>query len=485
MAARCPSPRSGNSALDLDGAALNRQVALLNIVRRINAQPSFAVLLEDVAKLAAQGVGARFGAWGTVVSGEQCHLTLARVDAQGRPPAMATGAFPLSAPTLEAWALQMGQVIAAENFGTQEPRIDRLLQREGVVGGITVPFHVNAKPAGLLGVYSDVPRKWRHDDVVFVETVAHLLVAFSARLVAEEQLEAERQARIDLQETVNAIVIALDPDGRIVDLNESAQRLTGYTLEEVRGAPFCSKLVPPEETELVEGILRSCRNESFTNEYAGLLMRKDGSQLRVVWTLKLLHNGQMQSIVLVGVDRAEQFQAVEKLRQMNAVTHNAVGALCVGRKRAQWPLASDKDDPIASPAGNPQTGTGNSTVGHGDNTPPDPQSARTHAGLPVPFRERRASPRHPYPYRQSIAPIVDRRMPDAVDFSPVECRDISSVGVAFFYDRVPDFTELALELGTRPQVTRLVCRVVRVAGVEHQGRKRYLVGCRFIGRCKR
>ncbi|MFW5693152.1 MAG: PAS domain S-box protein [Thermoguttaceae bacterium] len=488
-AANRPSPRPAGKAIDLDGGALDRQMALLNIVRRTNAQPPIAVLVEDTAKLVASGVRAEVALWGQVVPGDQCRLNLARFDGAGKASQSTTGAFALSDATLGAHALRMGQVVTVERFGSKDPMPELLLRREKVMSGVTVPFHVNGKPAGLIGVYSDHPRKWSHDEVVFVETAAHLLVAYSARLLAEEQLEAERRARTDFMSSVNAIVVTLDPQGRIVELNEPGQRLTGYTLEEVRGAPFCSKLVPPGEVELVEGILRGCQDDSFTNEYAGWMMRKDGSQLRVAWTLKVLHNGQIQSMVLVGIDRTDQFLATAKLRRMTTVARNALGALCTSQQRQVEPLAAGggngpdpafNTDPIAKPDGllAPLT---NRPVG--EKRPGLPGEIRA-GNLNLPFPDRRASPRHPYPYRQSIAPVVDGRMPAANEFVPVECRDISSIGVAFYFDRVPEFKELVLALGYAPRVTKVVCRVVRVARMEHNGQIRYLVGCRFIGRSK-
>lgn len=153
-------------------------MALLNLVRRTNAQPPFTVLLEDAAKLSAQGIGVQCYAWGQVVPDEQCNFTLAHADSPEGHARHINSMFSLSGKTLGAHVLQTGQPISAEKFETQEPMVDVVLQREGVVGGIMVPFHVNGRSAGFLGVYSTVARKWHPDEVVFVETVTHLLVAF-------------------------------------------------------------------------------------------------------------------------------------------------------------------------------------------------------------------------------------------------------------------------------------------------------------------
>jgi hypothetical protein len=73
-------------------------------------------------------------------------------------------------------------------------------------------------------------------------------------------------------------------------------------------------------------------------------------------------------------------------------------------------------------------------------------------------------------------------IPSRKDFVPVECRDISAGGVAFYMSGRPDFDHLVVALGRHPNQTFFTARVVRAEPTERDGQTQYLVGCRFSGR---
>lgn len=476
-----PPAAESPSLLEIGGSPTRRQLALLNFVRRTCARPPFAVLLEDAAILAARGVAAERCAWGQILPGRQYRLTLAAADSSQGSDNRITHTLPLDGNTTGARVLQRGEIIVHDGGASGGAPLDPVLLREGMASGITVPLHLNARPAGLLGVYTARIQSWDADDMAFVETIAHMLAATSARLEAEDELHKERAARSALLESVDAVVMTLDGEGRILDMNQAGRRLTQYTLQEVQGTPFWNRFVTPGELSLVQDVFRNSRNQSAASEFAGWLLAKDGSQRRVSWTLKLLRCGEVQSIMLTGVDQTEQWKTTDKLRQITAVARHAIDALHGTQEEppsrpTPGALADDvgkspvsaSNQPIASSAGGVSSSAGSEGNG-GDRLP---------AG-----RERRSSRRHPYPYRQSVAPVVDGRLPRREEFVQVECQDVSAGGIAFYFDRVPEFKELVLMLGHPPHVRQLVCRVVRVAGMERDGTKRYLVGCRFIGRC--
>ncbi len=67
---------------------------------------------------------------------------------------------------------------------------------------------------------------------------------------AEDAVEALRQER-DLLSAVldiaGALVIVLDPQGRIVRFNRACETATGYSFEEVKGKALWDLLLLPEE----------------------------------------------------------------------------------------------------------------------------------------------------------------------------------------------------------------------------------------------
>ena len=99
-------------------------------------------------------------------------------------------------------------------------------------------------------------------------------------------------------------------------------------------------------------------------------------------------------------------------------------------------------------------------------------------------KELRASPRRFFQYRQMIAPVSDNAMPAAADFFEVDCCDISAGGLSFYLDRVPEFDKLIVALGKPPAVTHFAAQVARYVEKVNEGRRQYLVGCRFLGRAQ-
>ncbi len=476
-------PAAESGSLEGGGSrSTRRQLALLNFVRRTSAQPAYSVLVEDAAILAAWGVEADRCAWGQLIPGDQYRITLACVGSPQQPGERMTETFPIEGTAIGERVIRRAEVVVDGDSAEAGQVLDPFLRRQGLAGGITVPLHRNARTHGVLGVYSLGRRAWDREEVAFVETVAHMLTAASARLAAEEELDKERTTRAAILETVDAVVVTLDLQGRVLDINPGGQRLTGYTLSEVRDAPFWSKFVPPGEADVIQEIFRSSRGQAFASEYAGWLLAKDGSQRRVSWTIKALCCGEVQSIMLTGVDRTEQWKTTDKLRQMTAVARHVMEALHgtpeeKARRLAEAGFGADVAAVFQPPSHDQDGGRAAGAIGAAGGASAEPQVA-------PPGAERRANRRHPYPYRQRFAPILGGRLPRLEEFAMVECHDISAGGAAFYYDRVPEFKELVLALGQPPRVSEVVCRVVRVAGAQRDGRKRYLVGCRFVGRCQ-
>src|SRR5579863_7559444 len=66
---------------------------------------------------------------------------------------------------------------------------------------------------------------------------------------AEEELEDERNVVSAILDTVGALVVVLDREGRIVRLNRACERMTGRSLEQARGQRVWDLFVAPEEKE--------------------------------------------------------------------------------------------------------------------------------------------------------------------------------------------------------------------------------------------
>lgn len=96
--------------------------------------------------------------------------------------------------------------------------------------------------------------------------------------------------------------------------------------------------------------------------------------------------------------------------------------------------------------------------------------------------ERRASPRHSYPFLQKLAPVEADEEPLLESFSETRCLDISGGGVSFQLDARPEFEKCVVGLGNPPALVYYHARVVRVRKVDRKNGATYEVGCEFVGR---
>jgi hypothetical protein len=143
---------------------------------------------------------------------------------------------------------------------------------------------------------------------------------------------------------------------------------------------------------------------------------------------------------------------------------------------ARGQMARDQGDmPAENRLGVPDKPGGKASAGARLQGPDGPGPAPSGA-------ERRSSPRRDYPVAQKIAFCTAGSAPAPGSFFPVLCKDISATGIAFLLDRAPESETVVVDLGREPRITKVVCRIVRVLPTDVGGRRKYLVGCRFIGR---
>jgi PAS domain S-box-containing protein len=425
--------------------------ALLAFGRRTTAQPALKVLIQDAAMLVGETLDADLLGVAEVCAEARIALRVATTrNARSGTVSDAHESSLDGFDSMAAYALSSARPVVSTDLAAETRFDDLFLRNLGVVSGVAIPLHLNGRPFGALGVYTLRPREFTADEIGFAETVGHLLSASSARVKLEEDLRRERAVNSTVLEMVNAMVLTLSADGNVVFMNRECERVTGYTLDEARGRSFWSLFVAPEEADLMRGVFRKSVGNSVPSEIAGFLLNKQGGRKRVSWSMKAMANGQVQTVLMTGVDQTQTFEMKAELEKIRDLARRAAK------------IVQEHAEREAAGRGTPPQGAA-------------PQSRP--AG-----RELRSSPRRDYRYRQKIAPMVDGLRPSKRSFFEVVCKDISAGGISFFMNRLPDFDTLVLALGNEPAVSHFTARVMRVARVEEEGRIRYLVGCRFLGR---
>ena len=137
-----------------------------------------------------------------------------------------------------------------------------------------------------------------------------LFTDISDRRIAEKALVAEKEtARITLSALTEAVITA-DAAGRVVYLNPVAEQMTGWTLAAAQGQPLVAVLALRafsgefDAEQLREAVAGQAQ---ATAKRTAWLLRRDGSQVAVEYSLSSLHGpeGQALGAVVVAHDVSE------------------------------------------------------------------------------------------------------------------------------------------------------------------------------------
>lgn len=128
--------------------------------------------------------------------------------------------------------------------------------------------------------------------------------------------------------TSDDAVISKDLDGVIKSWNPSAQRLFGYSAEEMIGQPV-SLLIPAERADEEPGILDRIRHGVTVTHYETVRRRKDGSLIDISLTVSPMRDaiGRVIGAAKIARDITERKRAEEQLRDSELRLRELVDAL--------------------------------------------------------------------------------------------------------------------------------------------------------------
>ena len=173
-----------------------------------------------------------------------------------------------------------------------------LLRRDGRVVPVIVsatPLFEEGRYAGVLSVFTDI----------------------TERKQVEEALREERNFTAAVLDTLGALVVVLDRQGRIVRFNRACERITGYASAEVIGREFWRFLLIPEEVEEVKAVLASLSEGRFPNEHENYWLTKDGRRRLISWSNTALTDadGSVRYVIGTGIDITERKRIEKALRE--------------------------------------------------------------------------------------------------------------------------------------------------------------------------
>jgi PAS domain S-box-containing protein len=206
----------------------------------------------------------------------------------------------------ERWSIE-----AAHMFLSGQPlrSVYRVLARDGHV----VWFHCEAK---MVRRPDGAP--W------FIQGVAFDVTDLKQ---AEAALQEERNVLSAILDTVGALVVVLDAEGRIARFNRACELTTGYAFEEVTGCHVWDRFVIPEELDSFKATFAALRRGGAPTEYETYWLTRDGGQRRIAWSSTILPgpDGSAEYIIATGIDITERRRLQRTVNDISAQEARRIG----------------------------------------------------------------------------------------------------------------------------------------------------------------
>jgi PAS domain S-box-containing protein len=161
--------------------------------------------------------------------------------------------------------------------------------------GLLIPFHVDGEAIGTIWVVAhDASRRFDSEDLrvmthlgAFAGAAYQTFTLLGATRTANDELQlasAAAQRLAAIVESSDDAIVSKDLNGIIASWNAGAERLFGYTAEEVVGKPI-TLLLPSDRQEEEALILGRIRRGERVDHFDTVRRRKDGSLVEISLTV--------------------------------------------------------------------------------------------------------------------------------------------------------------------------------------------------------
>jgi PAS domain S-box-containing protein len=200
----------------------------------------------------------------------------------------------------------------------------QLVRRRTLATRATAPEQLLFRP--LKG-----PARWCQvavAEAVFRQKPAIVANVLDVTELVEAQLEVKRERDFssNVINTADAIIMVLDPEGKVLMISPTGERLTGYAADELRGRPFWEKVTVAERLGEAAAMLEALRAEP-RGEAETTWQNRAGDDLIVAWRWVSQYDpeGQLSGVVVIGLDVTQQrvlerqSMVTERLRALGQV----------------------------------------------------------------------------------------------------------------------------------------------------------------------
>ncbi|MEA5077064.1 MAG: PAS domain S-box protein [Anaerolineaceae bacterium] len=156
--------------------------------------------------------------------------------------------------------------------------------------------------SGFLGIVADVT------DLKKIEAENEKMAAERLQLLKRLKLQFER---------IPIGFILTDENLKVLDWNPQAEKIFGFSQDEMVGKSQFDTIIPSNQKELVEEIIRKVKDKRESEIVIHENVTKDGRRIQVEWHNTSLHdeNGKFMALMAMAIDVTEKFESERLLRE--------------------------------------------------------------------------------------------------------------------------------------------------------------------------
>ena len=143
----------------------------------------------------------------------------------------------------------------------------------------------------------------------------------------EEALQEERNVVSAILHTVGALVVVLDPQGKIIRFNRACEQTSGYSFDEVSGRKIWDVFMVPEEVDRFTADFEQLCADQLPSDYEGYLVKRDGSRRLIAWSSTVLpgNDGAPTYIIATGIDITERKHLEKTILEVSGREQRRIG----------------------------------------------------------------------------------------------------------------------------------------------------------------
>jgi diguanylate cyclase (GGDEF)-like protein/PAS domain S-box-containing protein len=205
---------------------------------------------------------------------------------------------------------------------------ESFLEEHGVASSAAMVIRGDERPFGVLTAHSRRRRSFDEKDLYFLRSIANVL---TGALSLEHATQTTGRLAAIVETSLDAIV-GRTPDGIVTSWNAAAERLFGYSADEMIGRSI-SILAPPELNVELMAVNHQLKHGEVVKQFETVRIRKDGTRIEVASTVSPIKdaNGRIVAASAISRDVTARRQSEAALRaseaRVRAVVDSALDAV--------------------------------------------------------------------------------------------------------------------------------------------------------------